>query len=53
MARSLHGRGEKEVYPNTPPILVPASLLMAKRQTAPRTIKIRPSAAASFTEPPI
>jgi hypothetical protein len=40
-------------YPNTPPILLPASRLIAKRQTAPSLIRIRPRAAASFTEPPI
>jgi hypothetical protein len=41
------------VYPKTPPILVPATLLIAKRQTAPRMIRMRPKAAASFAEPPM
>ena len=41
------------LYPKTPPILVPVILLMAKRQVAPRTIRMRPRAAASFTEPPM
>jgi hypothetical protein len=33
--------------------LLPARLLIAKRQTAPKMIRIRPRAAASFTEPPM
>ena len=40
-------------YTNTLPILLPARLLIAKRQTAPKMIRIRPRAAASFTEPPM
>ena len=39
-------------HPNTPPIFVPVTRLITKRQSAPRMIRIKPRAAASFTEPP-
>ncbi len=46
-------RLRNKIYPKTPPILVPATRLMINRQAAPSTIRIRPNAAASFTDPPI
>ena len=46
-------RREEKGYPKTPPILVPATLVMTNRQAAPRKMRIRPNAAASLMEPPM